>query len=178
MARSATSSMTTATTFYSHTEYGRKPDWPPWWQKRTCVRSACVRSTYCCERLAGRAEPAGDPRGLEYVVRAYKLSSSRWASSPSSASPHRQWCQVCHVCQLGQIRTFVHTHRGNVRCVEEELARCERSATYASGVGYVRTHVARMPVVSGKYARTSRTHVADVVTRAHVPTYVYVRTYV
>ena len=77
--------------------------------------------------------------------------------------------------------TFVHTHRGHVRCVEDELARCERSATYASGVGYVRTHVARMPVVSGKYARTSRTHVADVVTRAHVRTYdtrAHVRTYV
>ena len=74
--------------------------------------------------------------------------------------------------------TFVHTHRGHVRCVEDELARCERSATYASGVGYVRTHVARMPVVSGKYARTSRTHVADVVTRAHVRTYVRIRTYV
>ena len=74
--------------------------------------------------------------------------------------------------------TFVHTHRGHVRCVEDALARCERSATYASGVGYVRTHVARMPVVSGKYARTSRTHVADVVTRAHVRTYVRIRTYV
>ena len=39
----------------------------------------------------------------------YVRGSSRSASSPSSESPHRQWCQVYHVCQLGQIRSFIRT---------------------------------------------------------------------